>query len=398
MNIGMILDNTFPPDPRVENEAISLIKNGFNVYLFCLMDRNESKEDIINGIFVKRYKSNQITYKLSALAYTLPFYHYILKPKIDHFIEANKIDYLHIHDIQIARTVFWLNRKYKLPIILDLHENRPEIMRHYAHVNTFFGRLLIYPFLWKKYETKYLKKASKVIVVTKEAKDYYLKRIDIKETKIVVVPNTIRKEFYSNCILNDNIIKTYHSYFTILYLGDTGLRRGLKTVLDGLKKIVSNYKNIKLVIVGKSKDDSILKQHTKQLKLEDYVDFMGWQDFNLFPSYIKASTICISPIIKNIHHDTTYANKIFQYMAFAKPLLVSNCYAQENIIKESHSGLVFESENSEDFANKIVTLYNDKALRERLGTNGKKFIENKFHWDMTSKDLVNFYKELELSK
>ena len=36
MKIGMILDETFPPDPRVENEAVTLINAGHEVFLFCL--------------------------------------------------------------------------------------------------------------------------------------------------------------------------------------------------------------------------------------------------------------------------------------------------------------------------------------------------------------------------
>ena len=36
MRIGMILDKTFPPDPRVQNEAMALLKNGHEVLLFCL--------------------------------------------------------------------------------------------------------------------------------------------------------------------------------------------------------------------------------------------------------------------------------------------------------------------------------------------------------------------------
>ena len=40
MRIGMILDKTFPPDPRVENEAVTLINHGFEVFLFCLKKYN----------------------------------------------------------------------------------------------------------------------------------------------------------------------------------------------------------------------------------------------------------------------------------------------------------------------------------------------------------------------
>ena len=36
MRIGMILDHIYPTDPRVKNEAESLLESGFEVYLFCL--------------------------------------------------------------------------------------------------------------------------------------------------------------------------------------------------------------------------------------------------------------------------------------------------------------------------------------------------------------------------
>ena len=56
MKIGMILDHTFPHDPRVKNEAEALIKNGKQVYLFCLsFDRRFKKNEIIEGINICRY-------------------------------------------------------------------------------------------------------------------------------------------------------------------------------------------------------------------------------------------------------------------------------------------------------------------------------------------------------
>ena len=48
MRIGMILDDVFPPDPRVENEAISLLNNGHKVFLFCLKYGSESTSEVIN--------------------------------------------------------------------------------------------------------------------------------------------------------------------------------------------------------------------------------------------------------------------------------------------------------------------------------------------------------------
>jgi len=88
MRIGMILDASFPPDPRVENEAVSLVKNGHEVFLFCLKYNKKQEDEIINGILIKRYPSNKLEYKLSALAYTIPIYSFLMKKKIKNFIKT----------------------------------------------------------------------------------------------------------------------------------------------------------------------------------------------------------------------------------------------------------------------------------------------------------------------
>ena len=162
----MILDAVFPPDPRVENEAISLVKNGHEVFLFCLKYADEKAVETINGIQVKRYNSNYIEYKLSALAYTVPLYSILMKNKVSNFIKETKIEALHIHDIRIAEAVFNANKKTNLPVVLDLHDNMPEVMKLYPHLQKFPGKYIIYPKKWKQKEEEFIRKATKVISVS----------------------------------------------------------------------------------------------------------------------------------------------------------------------------------------------------------------------------------------
>ncbi len=395
MKIGMILDNTFPPDPRVENEAFTLIKNGHDVYLYCLdYSHSLAEYEIINGIYVYRQRLPKYLYSLSALAYTIPYYHFYLKKSLSKFVAKNEIQVLHVHDIQVARSVFNVNKKFNLPIVLDLHENRPEIMKYYAHVKSLLGKLLIYPSIWKKNEYKYIKQAQKVIVVTEEAKEYYLQKIPVNENNFYVVPNTVRKEFYSNYSLNKEIIDQYAKHFTVLYIGDTGLRRGIETMIKSLEYLIHEIPNIKIVIVGKSKTDPLLKSLIVELGYENYVDLTGWKNFELFPSYIIASDIGVCPIHKNIHHETTYANKIFQYLAFGKPIIVSDCKAQAKIVQRYDCGLVFKDQDAKNFADKILTLYRNKNLVQKFSNNGKRAINEELNWEKTSIELNKLYDEI----
>lgn len=394
MRIGMILDKVFPPDPRVENEAIELIKKGHEVFLFCLTYGGDQQEETINQIYVKRYQSNKLEYKLSALAYTVPFYSFLMKKKIADFLFKNKIEAIHIHDIRIAEAVFLANKKQQLPVVLDLHDNMPEVMKFYPHLQKFPGKYIISPKKWKRKEEAFIKKADKVITVSQEFVNELVDRTKIAENKVVLVPNTIRKSFYDSFELNTRIIKKYKENFVILYLGDTHVRRGLLTAIRAIAKLKEQIPTIKLVIVGKNTTDYILKAEVEKLNIKEFVDFEGWQNVSLFPSYIKANDICISPLKRNIQHDVAYANKLFQYMSLAKPLLVSNAIAQKNLIEKINGGLVHEAQNVADFEDKILMLYNNPTLREELGKNGENFVKNEFTWDKTSKGLIDLYNNL----
>ncbi len=395
MRIGMILDKTFPPDPRVENEATALIKSGYQVFLFCLKYEDEKEEEDIHGIQVRRYKSGKLEYKLSALAYTFPFYINSMSKKITHFLSANKIETIHIHDIRIAEAVFKSNKKQNLPVILDLHDNMPEVMKEYPHLQKFPGKQLISPQKWKAKEEEFIEKANKVITVSGEFIEEVIDRTHIDRKKIVLVPNTVRRSFYENTVIDEDLTERFWKDFTILYLGDTAIRRGLLTAIEAIDALKTKIKHIKLVIVGESTTDNVLKERVKELGLEDYVVFEGWQDVSLFPSYITASDICISPLYRNPQHDVAYANKLFQYMSFEKPVLVSDALAQKKLVEESKSGVIHKEKDINDFAEKVLFLYKDPSLREELGKNGKRFIEEEFVWEKVSNNLVEIYKEFE---
>ena len=394
MRIGMVLDAAFPPDPRVENEAVSLVKSGHQVYLFCLEYGDEKVSEIINGIQVKRYKSSKLEYKLSALVYTIPFYTFLMQKKIDQFITETKIEALHIHDIRIAQAVFNANKKFNLPVVLDLHDNMPEVMKLYPHLQKFPGKYIISPKKWKQKEEEFIKKATKVISVSPEFIETLQMRLPSEKEKFILVPNTIRASFFEEYTVNASIIEKYKNKFVILYLGDTHVRRGLQTAISSVEKLKDKIPNIKLVIVGKNTTDVVLKQQVEDLKLYDFVDFEGWQNVALFQSYILSSAVCISPLHRNLQHDVAYANKIFQYMSLGKSLLVSDAIAQKRLIERTNSGLVHQEKDVKDFSDKILKLFSDEKLRTQLGENGKNFVRNEFSWEQTSKKLLHLYENL----
>ena len=217
-----------------------------------------------------------------------------------------------------------------------------------------------------------------------------LSRINIDQKKVVVYPNTVRDDFYKNKKIDKVLEKQYSKNFVITYVGNTSERRGLLTVIESLKIIQKTIPNIKLLIIGKSSFDNVLKNEIKKHDVEELVDFIGWVKENEIPNYLSISKLGLSPLHRNIHHDTTYANKIFQYISFGCPIVSSDVIAQSELVKKYNIGVVFEDRNVMDLTKKIIQLYNEKDLFEKLRANCIESIK-KLNNSVISNQLISIY-------
>ncbi len=393
IRVGMIYHGEYPPHPRIENQALHLIEIGVDVILFCITyTKKDAGSTMYKGIKIIRNYYPSFVYRLSALAYSFPLYHWLLSKTISKFISSNNLDYLHIHNMFIAEVVFQQNKKIGFPVVFDIHENVPEIMKHYPHLKKRVGKILISPTKWKQKESEFIQKANSVIVVTEEAKQEIVKRLKIENTKIKVLPNFTNSSFIKEKY-SDAIGIKFKDKFKVLYIGDTGVRRGLASVIKSVNYLKEIIPNLAIIIVGKSKDDANLFKLIKTENVEDFVFMEGWQSENSLSDYVHFSDVGICPILRNLHHDTTYANKLFQYAMHGKPILASDCPSQAELITKNKWGLIHNAGNPKDFADKLLSLYNNKASRIDFGENAKKSILDKYNFDSSNFN-VSFYDNL----
>ena len=308
MRIAMILDDPFPPDLRVEREAQALLSQGHEVHLLNFNAR--AKEDRVfdhDGIKVTQVALGKLWYKLSALAYTLPFYHMKLRGHLRAFLSSG-FDAVHIHDLKVARAVFDV-----LPAgvrsVLDLHENRPEIMKEYPHLKRGLGRWLISPKVWKRFETRYINAAYGVVVVTEEAAVAYRAQQEIRQENFAVVPNYTPLAFNPNGQPKRMPLQA----IKLLYIGDTGERRGIMTALEAMASD-PRLAEVELDVLGTSSFQPQLESYVQDMGLVSRVRLHGWVSPDVFSAFLEKAHIGICPILRNPHHDTTYANKVFQYL------------------------------------------------------------------------------------
>lgn len=387
----MLLEKDFPPDGRVENEIQALRKAGHSIDLLCITSMSSHIEEYLEGKIFRSHLST-INYKLSALALDLPFYFKFWKKHLKRILSENKYDILHVHDLPLVEVALRLKKKFNIRVIADYHENRPEIMGYYPYLKTFPAKYIISLKKWHSYQEKVSSLVDRLILVTPEAKDHYVKQYKVPSDNIYVVPNYANIDHLSAIHIRKEIAKSVSNKFCIVYFGDTGIRRGTLDLIR-VASSLTDYPDMNFIIIGHSTEQKMLEKTIQKLNVSN-VELTGFMPFEIASSYLYGSKIGLCPFHRNIHHDTTYANKMFQYMYYGLPVIASNCPSQQAIIEKEKCGIVFEAGNREALKTSILELYHDTAKRQKMGKAGNESVIKKYNWQNAGDEIKRLYNSL----
>ncbi|MDR9417012.1 MAG: glycosyltransferase family 4 protein [Gracilimonas sp.] len=394
MHILMLLDHNYPPDQRVENEAESLVKRGFEVTVLAIGKDERPVRDNFDGTKIHRINMPiSLRDKLRGLVGFFNIYGNILARYIIKVQKERQIDVIHIHDLYLAKAGVIAKKKLNVPLVLDLHENYVQALTQYAWSTRFPGKWLTSIEKWKRMEKEWIVKADKIISVIQEMKDRYLE-LGFAEDKIMVVPNTPNLNAFRAFPLKQQILNKFENRKVLLYSGGFDLHRGLESAIRAMKIVSETHPEALLVLVGDGRNKSELVELTEYEKLENFVQFEGWQDQENIRSYVKRADIGLIPHVKSVQTDASIPHKLGYYMSEALPVITSNCVSLERMVLDYEAGKVFESQNIKDLAEQIRYLLDHPKEAEKLGKNGKKAADSVFNWDNTVQPLVNYYKSL----
>jgi glycosyltransferase involved in cell wall biosynthesis len=398
LRIGMVLDNRFPPDERVEKEAFSLIAAGFEVYLSCFTFGDQPAVENYRGINIRRvYMPQSIYKKLSALILTVPFYRWFWNRKMKQFVKQEKIDCLHIHDLPLCGVALKIRQKNNLPLIADMHENYPVLIEQEKWANTFWGKLLISKKRWYRVEKKWLGQTDHIICVADEMKERF-EKIIAKQKSYTILPNYIDSEKYlASQQPVPEVEERFKGKFGVMYYGGFDSMRGIETLLEAGKILKDKIANLMIILIGTGSILPELQQLAVRLGIRDLVAFEGWQNPSNLSSYMKNIRVAVIPHLKSEQTDNSSPNKLFVFMLEKKPIVSTNCRSLEKIITEKECGLIYPSADSQELAKNIYVLYQNPGLCEKMGNNGLRAVMEQYNWSGSVKNLIKFYQQITLS-
>jgi len=317
----MLFQSDFPPEPRLSRTASLLIRDGHHVELFCDSRKGRPLHEQIEEMAVHRIKN--VLPEMSGIGRLLRlpiFWNPIWVYQFIKFVARGNFEVIHAINLTMAPLGLLAGKIFRLPVIYDMYENYPAAIRSWR-LRGIFNRVFRNAAAAEMLDRLCVRAVDWLIVVTEESAER-AQRLGAREDKIAVVHNTANLQELERRKIDDDIQRRYQSNYTMVYTGIVGFDRGLDTVIAAMPKLRERIPAIKFVIAGGGPSEPALRELANRLEVEDCVDFTGWIDHQLFSSYIQVADLCIVPHPADDFINTTMPNKLFEYMAAAKPVLV----------------------------------------------------------------------------
>ncbi len=396
LRIGFVVDNEFNDDPRVGNEARALQRAGFDVRVLCMNYGKHANDEVVGGIPVTRVPVHlPLKNILFGSMNTVPLYHYLWARQIVRFIRKYRIDVIHVADLFMARSGYLAKRRTGARLVVDLKENYPAAIVNYEWIRSPLKRFIARPHLWRMLEKPYLAYADRIVVMCDVLKEILLGRYAfLKPGNVATYMNVPDTDFLLSQPVREVGIRKEGAY-VVVYFGGVAQRRGILTVTDAVKLLRDRGENVKFLVIGPvdTPERDLFSSVFAHPDYRESVIHVPWITLAELPSYLAVADAGISPIVKSEQHDTTIANKMFQYSLFGKPLLVSDCVPQVRIVDTDRSGLVFRSGDAGELAEKILFLKNNPEEARHMGENGRQAVLKKYNLVEGSKELIDLYEQ-----
>jgi glycosyltransferase involved in cell wall biosynthesis len=164
--------------------------------------------------------------------------------------------------------------------------------------------------------------------------------------------------------------------FVALYAGAHGISNDLEVLLDAAD-ILRDDPRIQFLLVGDGKEKPGLALRATEMKL-DNVMFLPPVPKSEMPEVLAACD-CGVAILKPIPlYGTTYPNKVFDYMAAGRPVVLAIDGVIRKVVEDAGAGLAVPPGNPAALADAIRTLADDPARARDMGRRGRFCVERDF--------------------
>ena len=282
----------------------------------------------------------------------------------------NDID-LFISPFISAYPHFYLNK----PFIFTLHDMQE---RYYPEFFTFKERIL----RWLN-DQSLAKASEQIICESNYVKNDIIKFTKVNPEKINIIQSPPPADFL-NYHFNEKQFKKVKEKYNlpdkyIFYPAQCWYHKNHIKLVEAFKIVNEKYNNIYLIMTGSQKNNynNLLKK-IKELNLEKKALHLGYIDYEDLPYFYKMSMMLVMPSLFE-----SVSIPIYEAFSLKVPVCSSNVVALPEQVGDA--GLIFDPNNIEDMAAKILNYVENEKLRNEKAQKGYEKVKNFNHREYRKK-------------
>jgi len=218
-----------------------------------------------------------------------------------------------------------------------------------------------------------LRRAARIISVSKAAKENCIRAYGLESTHIEVVHNGIKIDEVER--LSEHASKDAGRIsaddFNIVFLGRLNHRKGLDILLRSVQQL---NEDIKVWVVGDGEIDKYRKQ-ANDLGLKESVHFLGEKE-NPFPE-LKRADLFVLP-----SRSEGFPNVLLEAMGLGRAVLAADCETGPSEIIDGVNGRLFPVGDVQTLASQIKELMHDEQKIKKMGEEAQKTIRDDFRLEL----------------
>ncbi|MFD1192922.1 glycosyltransferase family 4 protein [Phenylobacterium conjunctum] len=385
--ILIIVENLpVPFDRRVWLEATTLSNAGYHVSVICPKGKGYEKSfETLEGVHIYRHAlpleaSGPLGYLLeygSALIWQM-----LLSIRV---ALAGRIDV--IHACNPPDLIFLVAAPFRLfgtRFLFDQHDLCPEVYESkFSHRGPFYRMLSIF-------ERMTYGLADVIISTNESYRAVAMTRGGVSAEDVFVVRSGPDITRWPKRPPPDEKWKNGRRHL-VGYIGVMGEQEGLDLLLKSIRKIVyvDGRDDIQFVLIGDGSYRAHIQKMASDFGLCDYVTFTGRVSDAELLSAIGTSDVCVNPDRFSVLNDKSTMNKIIEYMALSKPIVQFDL--TEGRYSAQGASLYVAHDDTDAFAEAIVSLIDQPELRASMGALGRERVETELGWGHQVPQLLAAY-------
>jgi phosphatidylinositol alpha-mannosyltransferase len=282
--------------------------------------------------------------------------------RVRHWISQGDFDVLHLHEPAIPSISLLACWAAEGPLVGTFHAAAKRQKVTFA----------VAPFL-----EPVIEKLNARIAVSEAARETLTEHLD---TDAIVVPNGIYASLYRDGKLDER--------WTGNTLGFIGRfeepRKGLSVLTQALPAIIAEFPDVKIFVAGPGESSDILKDI--QPSLRSRFTFMGRISEEEKANFLASVGLYIAPNTGG----ESFGIILAEALAAGASVVASDIPAFDSLLGHGDYGTLFQSENSDDLAMKVIDLLKDSARRRAIADRGKIYAQS-FDWDVVADKIYDVY-------